>query len=113
MDGGERLPYVRFDGGDNYGPLAAIAWQVHVYGEAASELRGWCEAHGVPLHEFAWREEFGRAGLAENAAYVLRPDTYVGLADPGGSARTVEAYFSERGIRLQNSPSDTEGKADQ
>ena len=100
ISGGDRLPFVRFDGGDNYGPLSAIGWQVHVYGAAKFDLRTWCERHGIALHDFAWRPEHGRAGLAQDAAYLLRPDTYIALADPHGSTATLAQYFSERGIIL-------------
>ena len=34
--GGDRLPWVRVDGLDNYDSLKAMAWQVHVYGSAGS-----------------------------------------------------------------------------
>ena len=30
--GGDRLPFVPADGGDNFAPLASLDWQVHVYG---------------------------------------------------------------------------------
>ncbi|GAB3429427.1 FAD-dependent monooxygenase [Massilia solisilvae] len=98
IKGGDRLPWVRVDGSDNYEPLAAIAWQVHVYGQASSDLRAWCEARGMALHEFAWHEAHDQAGLARDAAYLLRPDTYVALAEPGGSAQALNRYFSERGF---------------
>ncbi|WP_207540527.1 FAD-dependent monooxygenase [Sabulicella rubraurantiaca] len=96
--GGNRLPFVRIDGRDNYGPLSAIAWQVHVYGAARDELRQWCGRRGIALHEFSWHEAFGKAGLARDAAYLLRPDTYVGLAEPNGDAGVLEAYLTERGL---------------
>ena len=98
MSGGDRLPFVRFDGGDNYGSLSAIGWQVHVYGAAKFDLRTWCERHGIALHEFAWRPEHKQAGLAQDAVYLLRPDTYIALADPHGSPDTLGRYFAERGI---------------
>ncbi|MDX7953713.1 FAD-dependent monooxygenase [Lichenihabitans sp. Uapishka_5] len=100
VSGGERLPYVRFDGGDNYGPMSGIGWQVHVYGAAQAGLRDWCEAHAVPLHVFDWHAEHGAAGLARDASYLLRPDTYVALADPQGSPANLDRYLGERNIRL-------------
>ena len=96
--GGDRLPWVRPDGTDNYAPLAAITWQVHVYGVARPELSTWCGAHRLPLHVEAWREAHGEAGLARDAAYLLRPDTYVALADSDASPATLQAYFAERGL---------------
>jgi hypothetical protein len=39
------------------------------------------------------------AGLARNALYLLRPDTYVALADPPGAPDALERYFSDHEIR--------------
>jgi hypothetical protein len=70
-----------------------------VYGTASAELRTWCQQHDLPLHESAWRSEYNRAGLAQDAVYLLRPDTYVAFADTAGSADALEAYFGRRRIR--------------
>jgi hypothetical protein len=70
-------PGIPAQGLDNYDSLAAIAWQVHVYGTAKDSLVRWCAARGIPLHVFQWATEHSRAGLACDAAYLLRPDTYV------------------------------------
>jgi hypothetical protein len=59
--------------------------QVHVYGSASVELAAWCASHAVPLHVFDWRSEHEAAGLARDAFYLLRPDTYVALADASGA----------------------------
>jgi hypothetical protein len=37
-----------------------------------------------------------RAGLQRNAAYLVRPDGYVALADAEGSAETVLSYLDTR-----------------
>jgi 2-polyprenyl-6-methoxyphenol hydroxylase-like FAD-dependent oxidoreductase len=102
VQGGDRLPWVSASGEDNFEPLTAMTWQVHVYGGASADLAAWCAAHDVPLNVFAWREAHGRAGLARNAVYLLRPDTYVALAEPSGSAQALERYFAERGLRFTN-----------
>ena len=41
VHGGDRLPWVKsaLNGSDNFTPLTSLAWQVHVYGEANSEIR--------------------------------------------------------------------------
>jgi 2-polyprenyl-6-methoxyphenol hydroxylase-like FAD-dependent oxidoreductase len=98
VHGGDRLPWVIADGVDNYGPLAAPTWQVHVYGTANPALRAWCEERRIPLHRFAWRTEHGDAGLAKDAVYLLRPDTYVALADASGAPDRLRRYFDERGL---------------
>jgi 2-polyprenyl-6-methoxyphenol hydroxylase-like FAD-dependent oxidoreductase len=99
VHGGGRLPWVPIDGKDNFESLAAITWQVHVYGSASAELVTWCASHDVPLHVFDWRSEHDAAGLARDAAYLLRPDTYVALADASGAPATLDRYCADRGIR--------------
>ena len=101
VHGGDRLPWVMVEGRDNYDALNAMAWQVHVYGGAADAVRAWCRQHRLPLHEFAWRPQYGEAGLARDALYLIRPDSYVGLAHRSGSADVLQRYFAQRGIRAQ------------
>ena len=76
-----------------------MTWQVHVYGSASAELATWCAGHDVPLHVFDWRSEHEAAGLARDAIYLLRPDTYVALADASGAPATLDRYCADHGIR--------------
>jgi 2-polyprenyl-6-methoxyphenol hydroxylase-like FAD-dependent oxidoreductase len=99
VHGGDRLPWVPLNGKDNFEPLAAMTWQVHVYGSASAQLADWCACHDVPLHVFDWQPEHEAAGLARNALYLLRPDTYVALADPSAAPDALERYFSDHEIR--------------
>jgi 2-polyprenyl-6-methoxyphenol hydroxylase-like FAD-dependent oxidoreductase len=99
VHGGDRLPWVTTNGTDNYGPLSAMAWQVHVYGTARPDLADWCKAKTLPLHVFAWRADYEKAGLARDAVYLLRPDSYVALADTAGSVDGLERYLSDRQLR--------------
>ncbi|MEH2402615.1 hypothetical protein [Nostoc sp.] len=85
--GGDRLPWVSLPDSDNYESLSAIGWQVHVYGAAKPDLKAWCDEKKVLLHVFNWHTDHGKAGFARDAAYLLRPDTYVGIADPQGSPK--------------------------
>jgi 2-polyprenyl-6-methoxyphenol hydroxylase-like FAD-dependent oxidoreductase len=101
VQGGDRLPQVRIGDVDNYAPLAQIGWQVHVYGTAKPELRDWCARQGIALHEFAWSAEQQHHGLARDAAYLLRPDTYVALADPQPSPESLARYFGALGYTLR------------
>lgn len=98
VEGGDRLPWVRIDGKDNFDTLAQAVWQIHVYGHAPAELKLWAEQRDIRLHEFEWNSQYGEAGLAEGAAYLLRPDTYVALAEPNASTQVLESYLVERGI---------------
>lgn len=102
--GGDRLPWVSWEGRDNFAPLRRIGWQVHVHGAAREGLRRWCEDNGVPLHVFGWHPRHGKAGFARDAAYLVRPDTYVALADPQAEAASLERYFSERAMVPAGSP---------
>jgi len=100
VHGGDRLPWVKTDlnGGsaDNFTPLTSLDWQVHVYGDAAPEIRAQCDARRLPLHIFPWRPETGRTGLRRNAVYLVRPDGYVALANPEASAAALTSYLDAR-----------------
>jgi hypothetical protein len=99
VQGGDRLSWVPIDGKDNFEPLAAMTWQLHVYRSVTTELAAWCDGHAVPLHVFDWRSEHEAAGLARDATYLLRPDTYVAFADASGAPKALERYFADHGIR--------------
>ncbi|HEY6923538.1 MAG TPA: FAD-dependent monooxygenase [Steroidobacteraceae bacterium] len=100
VHGGDRLPWAPAAGGDNFTPLAHPVWQVHVYGALTPDLADWCDSHNLPLHRFDWSPEHEKAGLARDALYLIRPDTYVALADTAGSARALEGYYSKRHLRI-------------
>ncbi|HEX9367762.1 MAG TPA: FAD-dependent monooxygenase [Vicinamibacterales bacterium] len=98
VHGGDRLPWVTAgsDEGDNFTPLTSLDWQVHVYGEATSEIQAVCQERALRLHVFPWRPEIGRAGLRRQAVYLVRPDGYVALADPEGRASAIASYLDGR-----------------
>jgi 2-polyprenyl-6-methoxyphenol hydroxylase-like FAD-dependent oxidoreductase len=96
--GGDRLPWV--GALDNFAPMAAMSWQAHIYGADLAGAGDWCASHGLPLNRFGWGPECQSAGLMMNALYLLRPDTYVALADPSGSPTALESYFRDRGFTL-------------
>jgi 2-polyprenyl-6-methoxyphenol hydroxylase-like FAD-dependent oxidoreductase len=98
VQGGDRLPWVAVGEVDNFAPLASPDWQVHVYGEPSDELSAWCSQRKLPLHAFAWQAEYRVAELTRNALYLLRPDSYVALAEPSGSPDAIDRYFGDRGI---------------
>jgi 2-polyprenyl-6-methoxyphenol hydroxylase-like FAD-dependent oxidoreductase len=98
--GGDRLPWVAGDGNDNFGAFPNVTWQVHLYGTARADLIAWCAARAVPLQVFRWRREHAAAGFAQDALYLVRPDTYVAVAAPSGDPAVLDRYFAEHGIRL-------------
>jgi hypothetical protein len=99
VHGGDRMPWAKVGSTDNHVPLASPTWQVHVYGAAGQELSRWCQSHAMALHRFDWSPEHDKAGFAKDATYLVRPDTYVALADTSGSPAAIERYFSQRQLR--------------
>ena len=57
----------------------------------------WCRELPVLLDpwpdELPWDERARAAGLAENAAYLVRPDAYVGLALPDQDVDRLRAFL--------------------
>jgi len=101
---GDRLPWIVLDPAsgrrrDNFMPLTALDWQVHVYGEPSSELIGLCEQRNLALHRFDWHSAMQRAGVARDASYLIRPDGYVALADRSASAARLQAYLDAKNLR--------------
>jgi 2-polyprenyl-6-methoxyphenol hydroxylase-like FAD-dependent oxidoreductase len=102
---GDRLPWIAADDGgdDNYASLRALDWQVHVYGSASVPIAAACASAGLPLRAFAWRASMGAAGFARDAAYLVRPDGYVGWAGGGtnAAADALRSHVQLWGIRAR------------
>lgn len=101
IHGGDRLPWIENANGangDNFKPLASMDWQVHVYGDAVPDLATMCKERNLLLQVFPWRSQMERAGFRRNAIYLVRPDGYVGLADPESSTEAVASYLDARKI---------------
>jgi 2-polyprenyl-6-methoxyphenol hydroxylase-like FAD-dependent oxidoreductase len=99
VHGGDRLPWAKIGAIDNYRALKRIGWQIHVYGTAEAGLQSWCEGRSDPLHAYPWNGAMQHAGLEENALYLIRPDTYVALAEPNQSVEAVEQFLAKVQIR--------------
>ena len=95
--GGMRLPWVKFKEGDNFAALRSLSWQMHVYGTPTPELLTWCGQHELPLHVFPFNSQAARAGLMQDAIYLIRPDGYVGLAHLTLEAAALSAYAQRWG----------------
>jgi 2-polyprenyl-6-methoxyphenol hydroxylase-like FAD-dependent oxidoreductase len=112
LRGGDRLPWIgsasdpSADRTDNFAPLTALDWQVHVYGKPAPELDGVCKGRGLPCHTFPWRPRMDEAGVKRGAVYLVRPDGYIGLADAEASPIKLERYLDSRGIRPRAAPAE-------
>ncbi len=104
IHGGDRLPWVDGEGeaamrgSDNFAPLASLDWQAHVYDAPGSALETACRARGIAFHSFAPSGGAARIGLTAGAAYLVRPDGYVGLADPTADPARLARYLDTHGI---------------
>ncbi|HEY2898765.1 MAG TPA: FAD-dependent monooxygenase, partial [Gemmatimonadaceae bacterium] len=59
--GGDRLPWVPLsESADNFAPLATMAWQAHVYGDALASATAACRELQIPLHVFSWSRAAAR-----------------------------------------------------
>ncbi len=104
VHGGDRLPWVQPDAeaAGNFAPLTSLDWQVHVYGSAAPDLAALCRERRLPLHLFPWSAAARHAGLRRDAVYLVRPDSYVALADPAASPRNLAAYLDARHVATRD-----------
>jgi len=100
LRGGDRLPWVQIGRGEehNFAALASMDWQIHVYGDAAPGLQALAGDRKIPLRVFPWDTGMKQAGLKRNAAYLIRPDGYIGLADSGGRPAAISTYLSENNL---------------
>ncbi len=103
VEGGERLPWVEYEQGDNFSPLSSLDWQIHVYGETRAGFAARVAEVGFPLHRFEWTDAMGKAGLVRHAAYFVRPDGHVGLVTETQDAQVFEAYVTRLGIKPKSS----------
>jgi 2-polyprenyl-6-methoxyphenol hydroxylase-like FAD-dependent oxidoreductase len=99
--GGDRLPWVKIGQGiqDNFAALASMDWQIHVYGDPSPGLQALAAGRNTSLQVFPWDAGMGHVGLKRNAAYLIRPDGYIGLADAEGSAAAIGAYLKEKNLK--------------
>jgi len=105
---GDRLPWLPGAGSkpDNFETLRALDWQLHVYGEAPDPLRARAETLGLSLHVLPWCLAAERAGLEQNAAYLIRPDGYVAYADREANPERLAKYLASRSISCRASAGD-------
>ncbi|MCB1287259.1 MAG: FAD-dependent monooxygenase [Mycobacterium sp.] len=80
LRGGDRLPWISTDQGDNFAALQTMSWQLHNYGRPANGVAEAADQLGLPVHRFPWSDAAHRAGVQRDASYLVRPDGYVALA---------------------------------
>ncbi|EYB67345.1 hypothetical protein DEIPH_ctg044orf0072 [Deinococcus phoenicis] len=93
--GGQRLPYVR--GSGNFSALKEPGAQLHIYGAASPGAVAWAaRREQVALRVFPFGEAARRAGLREDAGYLVRPDGYVSVAQPEFSGPALDEVLRSR-----------------
>jgi len=102
LHGGDRMPWVAAT--NNYAPLRSLDWQLHVHGDATPALRAAAEHHRLALHVFPWTADAEAAGLHRDAAYLLRPDGHVALADPTQDPARLAAHLATITVNPTSSP---------
>ncbi len=96
---GERLPWVKMEGGpDNFESLTTMKWQMHVYGTPSKTIQELCDEKGIKLNVFSWNNATKKAGLKENAIYIIRPDGHIGMGVQDAETEKITAYFDKWSI---------------
>ena len=65
---------------------------MHVY-VARSDVSDTCAELKLPLHVFEWQPSMRRAGFADGALYLVRPDGYVALADAAADPERLRRHL--------------------
>jgi 2-polyprenyl-6-methoxyphenol hydroxylase-like FAD-dependent oxidoreductase len=94
LHAGDRLPWVRDAAYDNFEPLGARGWQVHVYGTATADFAATCARRAVALHVFAWSASAEHAGFVRDASYLVRPDGHLAFIEREQRADALERYLT-------------------
>ncbi|MCW3058278.1 MAG: monooxygenase FAD-binding [Capsulimonas sp.] len=95
LQGGDRLPWTPAPATDNFAPLSALDWQIHIYGAPTPDLRAAASDLGLPIQEFPWTDAAEHAGLEKDAFYLVRPDGYVALASAHQDIEPLKAYAAK------------------
>lgn len=92
--GGDRLPWLPIEEGDNFEPLTSVDWQLHVYGRPNEKIRRLSDRSVLPLHYTRWKGDMKKKGIKRNAAFLVRPDGHVGAAATTANIRPIEEYVN-------------------
>jgi len=88
---GLRLPYYK----NNLDSIDEMRWHVHVYGEIKSDFKEFLDAYALPYDEISWEDEMNTVDLAENTAYLIRPDGYIAWASKNQDDKSLANYFKK------------------
>jgi hypothetical protein len=97
--GGDRLPWVHEGDLDNFAKLGS-GWQLHVYGTPEPDLADEAESLGLELVQFPFSAAAAQAGLAQDAAYLVRPDGYVSWVSAAQNEEELRGFVDRLSLRF-------------
>lgn len=93
--GGDRLPWLQTETGDNFRYLQSVDWQLHVYGESTPALHQFANAFALPLYEEKWTTDMEKMGIVKNSVFLVRPDGYIAVADNQKNIHNIQSYIRD------------------
>ncbi|MDN4074155.1 FAD-dependent monooxygenase [Fictibacillus terranigra] len=93
--GGDRLPWVQMENGNNFDVLKSMDWQLHIYGRIQDRIRKFVGKEGFPAHSFPWHHSMDDTGLKNNSLYLIRPDGYVAYADEEQNVEKLKHFIEK------------------
>ncbi len=100
VTGGMRLPWLQAQ--NNFAPLTAREWQLHIYGSAPGGLKSYAAEKHLPCHTFNFDRAAEKAGFRRGAAYLIRPDGYVALAFAAPDTAALGHFLARFQISLSS-----------
>lgn len=103
--GGDRLPWITTEQGDNFAALQTLSWQLHIYGRPPAGVVEAADQLMLDVHRFPWSDAARRAGVQRDASYLVRPDGYVALAlGPNDSSDELTRFVEHRHLDVSEPP---------
>jgi hypothetical protein len=93
IHGGDSLPWLQNQ--NNFQSLSSLDWQIHVCGTPTDALRALSTCWNLPVYSFPCNNQAQAAGFIRDAAYLIRPDGHVALAQPDQDITALEKFLSE------------------
>jgi hypothetical protein len=93
LQAGDRLPWVKGDGLENFLPLRALNWQVHLHDTPSAAITDFCAERNIILYTRPWGPESRAAGLQRRAVYLVRPDGHIAFLTPDENLPDLRRFW--------------------